>query len=460
VRAEHGDRAFGDQARPEITREVIDWDGLGLTPRWVGDDSSEAVAAIDPSLFHDRGAHEWRRFVAGAASRNEVAVAVSFVGSPGEREYTSIFGSGASVFLPGAPMSSVGGERLVLASRPEPAPGLGRADRDLALRLTGTRPPELAWWRLELHGTAREGLRGDMVQDAPVGRLAPLLVSRAGEVVAAVWTCPDEAIRHYVLPCLPSYVPVLDWLAQRAVPEFVPTAARRARASLSGVPQFQTSAEATAEAALTALEAGYRRRRADLRAQSEAASAAADEVRDPLLYGTGAELEHTVARVLRDAGIAVEELDDLLDGTVGADLLASWGGRRLLIEVKSASGSPKESLAEAPVRHLATWPHLRPGIVVSGVALVVNHQTRTHPLDRTAQPYSRPEFVASLTFPVLATTALYDWWRRGEHAALRAALFGPGPDGAGVQDEPPIGADARASAGKSRPRLLGRLRGR
>jgi hypothetical protein len=43
--------------------------------------------------------------------------------------------------------------------------------------------------------------------------------------VAAVWTAPDGAVRHYVLPFMPAWLPVLEWLMQQAIPEFIPTAA-------------------------------------------------------------------------------------------------------------------------------------------------------------------------------------------------------------------------------------------
>jgi hypothetical protein len=152
IRAEHNPKAFGDQLRPGITSEVIDWAGLGLMPRWVGEDSSEAVAALEPSLFHDCGVDEWRRFLAGAQSRGELALVVSLVGSAVEPVYRALGGPRAGVMLPGATACSVGGERLALASPPEPATDLGRADRDLALRLTSVRPNELPWWSLELSG--------------------------------------------------------------------------------------------------------------------------------------------------------------------------------------------------------------------------------------------------------------------------------------------------------------------
>jgi hypothetical protein len=303
-------------------------------------------------------------------------------------------------------------------------PDLGRADRDLALRLAGGRPSELPWWHLGLSGY--EEYRGGYVAESgPEGRLRPLLVSRAGEVVAAVWTSPDSAIRHYVLPYLPSYVSVLQWLSEQAIPEFVPTAARRVRTSLASEAELQTGAEAAGLAELADLEAGYERRRNDLQARVTSAAAEASAVRDPLLYGSGGPLAAAVRRVLTDAGVAVSDVDELLGTTANADLLASWGDRSILIEVKSATGNAPERLAEAPSRHLATWPQLRPEIPVSGVVLVVNHQAKIHPLDRSPQPYSRAEFIDSLSFPVISTMQLFGWWRRGDHEAIRAAIFGP-----------------------------------
>jgi hypothetical protein len=249
-------------------------------------------------------------------------------------------------------------------------------------------------------------------------------VSRAGEVVAGVWTSPDNAIRHYILPHLPLYTPILQWLTERAIPEFVPAAARRMRASLASEAEFQTGAEASALAELADLEADYARRRGGLQAKVASASAAADAVRDPLLYETGALLVAAVGRLLTDAGLTIWDVDEMLGTTANADLLASWADRNVLIEVKSTTGNAPEKLAEAPTRHLATWPELRPDIAVSGVALVLSHQTKAHPLDRSPAPYSRQEFVASLSFPVVTTLQLFEWWRQDHYIAIRAAIFG------------------------------------
>jgi hypothetical protein len=416
--------AWRGKRRPRITAESIDWAALGLTPRWLGDDSSEAVAAVDPSLFHDSGAQEWRRLVAGAAARGELVLAASMIGSDKEPEYVPLGGPHASVMLPAASLTRVGGQQIALASRPDPAPGLGRADRDLALRIADTRPGELPWWRLSMAGLQTERAFGESEVHQAEGTLAPLLLSRAGEPVAAIWTSPDGAVRHYLLPFLPSWVPVLDWLVQQAIPEFVPSAARRIRSSLAAEPTLQTAAEAAAHAQLAQLDAEYQARRAELAARVEDAARRADEVRDPLLYGSGTPLVAAVTRVLTDAAIAVHDVDELLGDTSNADLLAEHGGRRVLVEVKSSGGAPSERLAEAPARHLATWPRLRPDLPADDVVLVLNHQTNTHPLDRDAAPYRRPEFVASLPFSVLTTRQLFDWWRSGDHPAVRAAVFG------------------------------------
>jgi hypothetical protein len=260
------------------------------------------------------------------------------------------------------------------------------------------------------------------------GTLTPLLVSRAGETVAAVWTSPDGAVRHYILPFMTTWVPVLQWLAQQAIPEFVPTAARRMRSLLSEEPALQTPAEATARGELTRLEADYQARRAELEGELKEAQRQADEVRDPLLFGSGTPLVTAVARVLSDAGIAVQDIDELLGATSNADLLAEYRGRRVLVEVKSCAGPAGERLAEAPARHLGTWPELRAELPVDDAVLVLNHQSKTHPLDREAEPYRRPEFVASLTFPVVTTRQLFDWWRNGDHETVRTTVLGTRPD--------------------------------
>jgi hypothetical protein len=74
---------------------------------------------------------------------------------------------------------------------------------------------------------------------------------------------------------------------------------------------------------------------------------------------------------------------------------------------------------------------------------VVNHQRSIAPLDRSADVYSRLEFVQSLTIPVTTTFALFDAWRLGDWDAIRSALFSavthpdPTPEAAPVKEESP-----------------------
>jgi len=78
-------------------------------------------------------------------------------------------------------------------------------------------------------------------------------------------------------------------------------------------------------------------------------------------------------------------------------------------------------------RHLGTWPQLRPGTPVTAGVLVVNHQHRLHPSERTAHVYSRPEFVASLRVAVVSTLELFHWWRAENWAAIQDAILGTAP---------------------------------
>jgi hypothetical protein len=112
-------------------------ESLRLTPRWIGDDSSAAVAAIEPSLTHNFGANEWQRFIAGVRSRGEVALAISMIGHPRDKSLVRFAGvlSGVteSVTLPGASQGfgSVGGVRIALANPPVIADGLGEPTETL-----------------------------------------------------------------------------------------------------------------------------------------------------------------------------------------------------------------------------------------------------------------------------------------------------------------------------------------
>jgi hypothetical protein len=182
---------------------------------------------------------------------------------------------------------------------------------------------------------------------------------------------------------------------------------------------------------VTELEAGYAEERLRLEADLRRAEAVAEPVRYGLLYGSGAELVAAVAAVLTAAGLTTVDLDEALGDTKSADLLISAGPQRRLIEVKAASGPAQESLVGHLQRHLDTWPHLGRDEQVSGGVLVVNHQHKRHPSERTARVYSRPEFVDALTVPVISTVELFNWWCTSDWAAIRTAVLGAEPSATG-----------------------------
>jgi hypothetical protein len=115
--------------------------------------------------------------------------------------------------------------------------------------------------------------------------------------------------------------------------------------------------------------------------------------------------------VLRAAGLTVVDLDEDLGGTKSADLLVSRGADRSLVEVKSASGNASEKLVADLERHLQTWPQLRSDLPIGCGVLVVNHQHRLDPDERSAAVFTRPEFVGALRVGVVSSRQLFDWWR-------------------------------------------------
>jgi hypothetical protein len=197
----------------------------------------------------------------------------------------------------------------------------------------------------------------------------------------------------------------------------------RIHARIGEEPALQTSAELAARAALGQLDEKYQISRDELFQRLAEARAAADDLRHDLLFGSSGVLEDAVTRVLRDAGCDVTPLDSLLNRPANADLLVVHSGRRRLVEVKSASGNASEDLVNTARKHLDTWPELRPDIAVEGITLIVNHQTKSHPLERSTVVYSRPEFVRSLTVPVTTALQLYDAWRLEQFDAIRKAVF-------------------------------------
>jgi hypothetical protein len=119
----------------------IEWQQHGVEPRWLGMETSDCAAALDPNIFHGHGADELERFLAGTRSRQETAIVIATIGDAEDNSPRSVLSRyDASVSLPGF-HGAISGRRLPAGTRLALATELSRADRDLGLRLL-SRPPE------------------------------------------------------------------------------------------------------------------------------------------------------------------------------------------------------------------------------------------------------------------------------------------------------------------------------
>lgn len=416
----------GASLRPRtsaLTDGTIDWNRPGVQPRWLMEESYDCAAVLEPAFTFNQGDAELDRYFEGAVRRGECAVLVSTVGnadsdvmpSPGQIWDTTRI-------LP--PLrQSVHGRRLPAGVQPRLATDLEQADRDLGLRLMSA-GERAVWWELGMAPVTRQWQIGTPLPSAPAGELHPILVDGPGRPVAAVWVAEDRSLRWYFLPDKADWLAVIDWLTSTALPSFAPTTMRRVRHHAFIDPDLETRAERDVRSQLTTLEQDYARRKAALEAQLQLATEKADPVRSGLLYGTGDELADAVALVLADAGLTVADLDRELGATESADLLVQYGTSRRLVEVKSAGGNASEKLADFLRKHLETWPSLRPDLPVTGGTLIVNHQHKTEPQERTKHIYDRKAFIETLPFPVVSTRDLFTWWRRENWEALRNAVLG------------------------------------
>ncbi|GAA4727603.1 hypothetical protein Prum_068420 [Phytohabitans rumicis] len=443
-------RDVGRRERAPRVPGDLAWEKHGLQPRWLGMETSDCAVAIEPGHFHNRGDAERDRFLAGAARRGELALVVAVIGdADGDELQRSLFSHYASVSLADM-FTRVSGRRLPTGTRPEIAPDLSPADRDLAIRLL-TRPPTAAWWALQLHGatTVRgDGFGGETHHPAQ-GTLEPILIDSLGAPVVAAWVSLAGDQRWYVLPDRVAWDNVLDWLMHKALPQYAPAVLRRTRSPHFVDPDLQTGDELSARAGLAELEERYTLDRTQFEQDLRVAEEKASPIRYGLLYGTGTELVEAVAAVLTAAGLSVIDLDAELGAPQSADLLASApGSNRKLVEVKGAGGAAQENLVGYLQRHLDTWPQLRPDQPVDGGVLVVNHQHKLPPAERTAQVYTRPEFVAALTVSVVSSLQLFRWWRVRDWPAIRVAILGAEPSTvvAGPQPAPAQATSSEVSA--------------
>ena len=430
----------------------LDWQGCGLQPRWLGMETSDCAVAVQPSIFHNNGAAELDRFLMGARAREEPALAVVVIGDADDDSAPSPLSYFDSSVNLDREFTTVYGKRLPAGARPAIVPDLTPSDRDLAMRLLN-RPEDAPWWSLELAGG--QAVRGDgsgVETHEAQGKLHPILVDSLGVPVVAAWVPPAGDQRWYVIPDVPGWGSVLDWLIRQALPEHAPGVLRRVRSPFFTDPELQTTGEIAARQALEELEARYAAERQRLDRELGEAKSQAEPIRYGLLYGTGGQLVHAVAEVLAAAGMRAVDLDKEFGDTVSADLLVSrdGGAPRRLVEVKAASGAAGERLVADLERHLTTWPQLRPGEPVTGGVLVVNHQHGQHPAQRTPRVYSRPEFVAALRVTVVSTLQLFHWWRDENWNTIRASILGTADSTAHA--EAPAAADSVAAAPPSRPR--------
>jgi hypothetical protein len=286
----------------------------------------------------------------------------------------------------------------------------------------------------------------------PGGELLPILVDNLGEPVVARWTSGDGQQIWYVIPDEVDWNKVVDWLVQRAFPEHVPAALRRVRSRHDVDPALETPAETQARTALEELDRRYEENRARLQGERERARQEAEPVRSGLLYSSGAELEAAVAAVLRAAGFTVTNLDAEL-GTQSADLLAVLDGSTCLVEVKAASGAAGEKMIAQLQGHLETWPALRPDQPVTCAALIVNHQHRLAPAERTGEVFQRRARLNTLPFPVVTTGNLFRWWCTQDWPAVQAAVLGQARPGGEQRRRPADGSGNQP--GRRRWRLWG-----
>lgn len=409
--------------RPTVADGALKWSALGFEPRWVGFDTADCVAALQPSIFSGQGADEFNRFRQGAESRGETALVISPIGKLDGGETRNVFSRHDDSISLTRFESTIGSQPLGKGARVRAVNSLGHADSQLALRLL-TCNPALPWRGLSLHGVTFEAYNGPAVHHPAQGTLEPIIETELGEPVVAAWVSPDGVERRYVVPIETPWPVLLKWLLEQALPEFVPGAMRRARRQLASDTNTMTRRERDARAALADLDTDYATRRAELKHELAESQTAASAVRDGMLYGTGTPLVDAVRSVLESADVRVVDLDDELGGTKNADLLCSYGGRSRLVEVKSAGGNAPERAYEDLVRHLREWDQLPGSTPVDGGALVLNHQHRMVPHERNPNPYSRPEFLRAQTEPVITTLALFNAWREEDVDGVRRLIFG------------------------------------
>ncbi|MFF8617148.1 hypothetical protein [Streptomyces sp. NPDC015350] len=442
----------GRQPAPTARPGAVDWAALEVEPRWKDQETGDCAAVLSPFLGPATGGEPYTRYAAGARQRGETALVVACIGA-GTRSHNVFSGPAApGIHLPQY-FGSIAANPLPAGVSPELADGLDHAEHDLGTRLLN-RPPA-TWFRLTYLRDRPSHPGAARVWPPPgEGALRPILVDGLGDPVAGVWMPADGSARWFVVPHGTDQRLLVEWLVQHALPAYVPGALTRARSPLLRDPALATDAEARLAETIDEEQRAHERRQTELQQQLAELRAVADPLRDGLLFGTGHPLEDAVYDVLVAAGATVTRLDDVY-GTKSADLLAEYGGHRVLVEVKSANQRPPQTLPDKLLKHLNTWPGLTGTKPVDGGVLVVNHQIRLPPAQRDAEVYTDRAFADALTVPVIGSARLLDWWRREDWDAVRHAVFGD----TGVAQPPEITVPDADPKAPGRPGLLSHLRG-
>jgi len=155
LRVEHGVTGYERQRLPRVS-DGLNWHGHGLQPRWLGMETSDCAVALEPSIFHGRGADELDRFLDGTGRRGELALVVAVIGDADDDRARGLLSRFDSSVYMGKTFTTVNGRRLPAGTRPEIAPDLSPADRDLAMRLLN-RPTGAPWWGLHLSRLGTDG---------------------------------------------------------------------------------------------------------------------------------------------------------------------------------------------------------------------------------------------------------------------------------------------------------------
>ncbi|MFE6496297.1 hypothetical protein [Streptomyces sp. NPDC057748] len=445
----------GRRPAPAARPGAVDWAALGVEPRWKEQETGDCAAVLSSDRGPATGLEPYKRYAAGARQRGETVLVVAGAGA-GERRHNVFSGTVApGIHLPHH-YGSISVNPLPAGVSPELADGLDHAEHDLGTRLLN-RPPD-TWFRLTYLMESRSSHPGAARVWPPPGEgeLRPILIDGLGDPVAGVWVPTGGGARWFVVPHGTDQRLLVEWLVQHALPAYVPGALTRARSTLVRDPALATDAEARLVETIAEEQRAHERRQTELQQQLAELRAVADPLRDGLLFGTARPLEDAVHDVLVAAGAEVTRLDDVF-GTESADLLAEYGGRRVLVEVKSANNRPPHSLPDKLLKHLNTWPGLTGTEPVDGGVLVVNHQIKLPPAQRDAEVYTDRAFADALTMPVIGSARLLDWWRREDWDAVRHAVFGATGATGGAQPSEIAVPDTDPKA-SGRPSLLSRLR--